>query len=184
MALLPFVPSTGIILNEAQAVALGDAEDSTGDTIDFLIMALALAGYGVVSGCQVTAQASPDMTVAVSEGIVQAGAQQVHVPGGSTVAFSANATFKKYAFVEINPTVAVASQIQRNSGSATASPIYPTPTVTGGVPSIVLAAIPIPANTTQITSSMIIDKRMPINSSYSTAGKLTLSNIDTTRYRP
>lgn len=176
------IPTSPLVPNEAVAVANGYISQADIDQYDWLIIQLGLAGYGVISGCVVTAQASPDMTVAVTEGFVRAGAQQVYVPAQSSAAFSSSggAGTTKYAFVEIDPTKNPGSRVVRNVGTAATSPIFPPP----GSGNVVLTAITIPQGVTSIAAGQLVTKRVLLDAGYSTAAKVSLSSFDSTRSRP
>lgn len=162
------------IPNEASASFPGQADI---DSIDFRILQQGVQGWGVISGCQVTQSGSGDMTVTVDPGLIQVGAQQVHVVGGVSAAFASHATLEKYALVEIHGTLGT---IIRNAGTAAAAPVFPAPTTTN----VVIAALWIPHAATSIVTTQIVDKRMFLGTGLSTGAKTALSRIDTTRMRP
>lgn len=113
-----------------------------------------LNGSSVISGCAVTAQGSPNMTVAVASGVVEIGSTRVTITGGNTGTISADSTYDKWVLVELTS----GNTIALNVGStSTLFPIMPAPT-TGR---IVIAGIYVPANTTSITNSLIRDMRVP-----------------------
>lgn len=127
---------------------------------DLNIVTLGSGLTGVVSGCAVTAQGSPDMTVAVAAGVVLvAGAVKAVTSGNVTIA-AADATNPRIDVVVADSTGAK----QRRGGTAAASPRPPT--LTSG--DVALAMVYVPANDTAINSNQIIDKRVPLPTVYAT----------------
>ncbi len=137
------------IPNEASAFNQNQAEI---DSEDIDILVAGIGGDGVVSGCAVTAQGSPDMTVAVASGVVKVGSTVVTVTSGNVTITTADSTNPRIDLITVN-----------NSGTKTATagtpasqPVYP------AVPanSVVLAAVYVPASDTTIASDQITDKRV------------------------
>ena len=77
------------IPNEADAFHQNQAEV---DKVDIDILVAGQGGDGVVSGCAVTAQGSPDMTVAVAGGVVKIGTTVVAVTSGNVTIGTADST--------------------------------------------------------------------------------------------
>jgi hypothetical protein len=138
--------------NEAAATHPEQAEVHEAD---WLILAAGLNGYGVVSGCAVTAQGSPDMTVAVAAGTALVGSSLVTVAGGN-VTITADGSNPRYVLIEVDSAGAKTA----NAGTAAANPAKPTPTST----KTVLAEVYVPAADTAIASGQIIDKRVLLGS--------------------
>jgi hypothetical protein len=119
---------------------------------DIAILVAGLAGVGPVSGCGVTAQGSPDMTVAIAAGTIRiASGALVTVSSGNGTISTADAT---------NPRIDLVSASDSGTktvtaGTAAASPKPP------DLPSghIALAMVYVPANDTTIASNQITDKR-------------------------
>jgi hypothetical protein len=113
-----------------------------------------MAGTGVLSGCEVTAQGSPDMTVAVAAGYIQAtpGAAPVAVTSGNATITAADATNPRIDLV----TASAAGVKTVTNGTAAASPKPP------ALPSghVALAMIYVAANDTAINTGEITDKRV------------------------
>lgn len=119
---------------------------------DFATLVAGDAATGVVSGGAVTAQGTPDMTVAVAAGTVSVAGVDVTVAGGNvtiTAADSSNARFDLIVSDNVGALSAVA-------GSPIIDPVLP------AIPanSVVLATVYVPANDTAINSNQIIDKRV------------------------
>lgn len=119
---------------------------------DIAILVAGVAGVGPVSGCGVTAQGSPDMTVAIAAGTIRiASGALVTVSSGNGTISTADAT---------NPRIDLVSASDSGTktvtaGTAAASPKPP------DLPSghIALAMVYVPANDTTIASNQITDKR-------------------------
>src|SRR5262245_56819024 len=83
------------------------AEDGTQaqiDSRDFDTIIAAFSGTGVVSGCAVTAQGTPHMTVAVAAGTVAVAGTQVAVTGGNVTITAANATNPRFDLICVDNT--------------------------------------------------------------------------------
>lgn len=119
---------------------------------DIDALAAAYAGTGVLSGCSVTAQGSPDMTVAVASGEVTVAGARALVSAGNVTVTNAHATLNRLDLVVVD--AAGAKSVV--AGTAAASPIYP------AVPasSVVLAGVYVPAADTDIDANQIVDKRV------------------------
>lgn len=137
------------IPNEAAAAFADQAEV---DAVDVDILVAGYAGTGVISGCAVTAQAVPDMSVAVASGEVSIAGTQVAVAAGSVVVGAADATNGRFDLVVVDN----AGTKSVVAGAAGTNPAFP------AIPanSVVLAAIYIPATDTAINSNQITDKRV------------------------
>jgi hypothetical protein len=129
------------------------------DAGDLAIMAGGSALTGVVSGCAVTPQASPNMTAAVAAGVVRYGGRRVTVTGGNVTVTAADATNPRHDLVTVDTTGALAvvagtpAQI-----TATSEPVYPAIPVSR----VVLASVYVPANKTTVDAGMITDKRVAV----------------------
>lgn len=139
------------IPNEADAFNVNQAEP---DSIDFSILADGIQGDGVLSGCAVTAQGSPDMTVAVAAGTIRIGTVIVAVGSGNVTIGTADATNPRFDLITVNNSGTKAC----TAGTAAAQPVYP------AIPanSCVLAAVYIPATDTTIATNQITDKRTTV----------------------
>jgi hypothetical protein len=122
---------------------------------DVAILAAGLNGVGVVSGGGVTAQGSPDMTVAIAAGTIRiASGAQVAVTSGNGTISAADATNPRIDLVSASD----AGTKTVTAGTAAASPKPP------ALPSghVALAMVYVPANDTTIASDQITDKRVVI----------------------
>jgi Microcystin-dependent protein len=122
------------------------------DSRDFsAIIAAAFSGTGVVSGCAVSAQASPNMTVAVAAGQVAVAGAVAAVTGGNVTIVAANVTNPRFDLIVVNNT-GVKSAV---AGAPAAAPVFPDP-----AGQAVLAAVFVGANVSTITNAAITDKRL------------------------
>ena len=150
------------IPNHADANSPFQAEP---DSVDFDILAAGYSGSGVISGCAVTAQGSPNMTVAVASGVVSVAGVRASVTGANATIGTADGTNPRFDMITINSSGAIAT----TAGTAAAVPELPNiPSV-----SIVLALIFVPASDTTIATVQITDKRVFI----SNGGSGVLDNI-------
>lgn len=149
------------IPNEADAAFADMAEV---DSVDLAILVAGLQGVGVISGCAVTAQGSPDMTVAVAAGVVSIGGALVTVAGGN-VTVAADGSNPRFTLIVVDNT-ATKSAV---AGTASSNPVFP------AIPanSVVLAAVYIPAADTAIASNQILDKRVLV-----AAGQANTYSVD------
>jgi hypothetical protein len=123
---------------------------------DLKILAQGINGEGVIGGCAVTAQGSPDMTLAVAAGTVIVAGVPVAVTAGNVTITTADGSNPRIDLVVVNN----AGTKSVTAGTAAASPKAP------DVPasSVCLAMVYVPANDTAIASNQITDKRcvMPL----------------------
>lgn len=143
------------IPNEADAAF---ADQSEPDKVDLDILVAALAGDGVISGCQVTAQGSPDMSVHVAAGTVTIGGATAAVTADDLSVTAADATNPRFDLVAADDTGALAMV----DGTADPNPVFP------AVPadSVILASVYVPATDTDVDSNQIVDKRAIVRSPY------------------
>lgn len=139
------------IPNEAAAAFADQAEV---DAVDIEILVAGYSGTGVVSGCEVTAQATPDMTVAVAAGTIVVGGAKAAVAAGNLVIGAADATNARFDLIVVN-NAGVKAVV---AGAAGTNPTFP------AVPasSVVLAAVYVPAADAAINANQIVDKRVPV----------------------
>ena len=140
------------ILNEADAF---NANQSEPDRVDFQILEMGANGQGVISGCAVSAQGSPDMTVAVAIGLIRVGTLTPltqYVPSGNVTITAAHSTLPRIDLIVVD-NVGNKSAV---AGTAAAEPACP------NIPanSIVLAMVYVPAADTTIAANQITDKRI------------------------
>lgn len=140
-----------LIPNVADAAFPDQAEP---DSADFQIMAAGSGGTGVVSGCAVTPQGSPDMTVAVASGVIAVAGARASVSSGNVTITAANATYGRFDLV-VSAADGTKSAV---AGTASSNPVFP------AIPasSVVLAAVYVPAGDTAIGATQIVDKRVVI----------------------
>lgn len=131
--------------------AIADNKQAQVDAVDVAILVDALNCTGVVSGCAVSAQGSPDMTVAVAAGVVQSGGVELAVTAGNVTIAAADGTNPRFDLIVADS----AGAKQRRGGTAAAAPVFPTPTAGD----VVLAAVYVPASDTTIATNQIVDKR-------------------------
>lgn len=133
----------------------GVSPQAAPDKVDVDILVAGYAGTGVVTGCAVTAQGSPDMTLAVAVGTVAVAGVQVAVSAGNVTITTAHATNPRFDLVVVNSS----GTKSVTAGTAAASPAFPS--IPGS--SLVLAAVYVPANDTAIGSTQIVDKRVVLD---------------------
>lgn len=136
---------------------LGDAgfpDQAEPDAQDFRIVTDASGLYGVVGGCAVTAQGSPDMTVAVAAGTVMVAGVLTTVSSGNVTISAADGTNPRFDLIVADST----GTKQRRGGTAAANPVFPAPSAGD----VVLAAVYIPASDTTVNTNQITDKRVTV----------------------
>ena len=129
------------------------------DVVDFHILAGGYDRTGVVTGCAVTAQGSPDMTVAVAAGTVLVKGIQAIVASGNVTIGAADGSNPRFDLVVANS----AGTKSAIAGTASANPVFPTAGLLDADDRIqyaVLAAVYVPANDAAINSDQIVDKRI------------------------
>jgi hypothetical protein len=160
---LPFVP------NYADAVYGAQSEVDSGD---FEILLDGLEGNGVVSGCSVSAQGTPNMTVSVSSGTVRISGSEVAVTSGNVTVTTADASLPRFDLIVVNSS-GVKSTV---AGTASATPAFP------AIPSnsVVLAAVYLPPAATSVASNQITDKRATVMPNATTSAKGVVQLTDST----
>ena len=129
------------------------------DSFDLSIIAAGSARTGIVSGCAVTAQGSPDMTLAVAAGIHMVKGIASNVAAGNVTITAAHATLDRYDLV-LADNAGTKSVL---AGTPAANPVFPTAGMLdadGNLALDVFAAVRVPAAATSIVASNIIDKRV------------------------
>jgi len=161
---------TFTIPNAADAEHVSQAQVDTRDFAD--ILAAAATYTGVLSGCSVTAQGTPDMTVAVAAGtVVVAGTAAAVAAGNVTITANAsgNPRFDLICVDSAGAKSAVA-------GTPAASPVFPDP-----AGKVVLAAVRVPSGIASINAAKIVDKRV-MNTltklNFGTAGDVNLYRVN------
>jgi hypothetical protein len=158
------------IPNEADAPY---ADQSEIDHVDIQSMERVAAGYVVFSGGVVTAQGTPDGTVAVSSGTARMNGSSKTITGGNvsvitgsanpdgTTAAAGDSTLARFSLVTLNASSqlgvihgSLAALSPNNDGSYLA--VFPSVSSTV----LVLAAVFVPPNTSTVSSSQIQDKRI------------------------
>jgi hypothetical protein len=125
------------------------------DRVDIDILAAAVGGKdGVRSGCAVTAQGTPDMTVTVASGTIVVGFVEVAVGSGNVTIPAAHGTLPRFDLIAVNNS-GVKSVVQ---GTAAATPVFPAIPAT----SVIVAAVYVPAADTAIQTIQIVDKRVTV----------------------
>lgn len=120
------------------------------DAVDVDILVAGIAGDGVVSGCAVADQTSGDLDVVVDAGTIAIGGDRVAVAGGA-LSLSPAESNPRFDLIVAHDD----GSISAVTGTGHAEPVFP------GVPSgaVALAAVYVPAETSEITPDMIVDKR-------------------------
>lgn len=146
------------------------------DSGDFVTLVKALAQTGVVSGCQVTEDASPGMEVAVSEGEVVIEGESYDIAPAVVPLVAAHVTNPRFDLIVAEPTGVDVITGLAASPAAAPGPVFPL------VPdeAVLLAAVFVPAGETAILSANIVDKRvMLLNDHVKTAGAQIIAGIKT-----
>lgn len=122
---------------------------------DMRILRDGLAGVGVVSGCAVTAQGSPDMTVAIAAGTIRiASGALVAVSGGNGTIGAADGSNPRIDLISASN----AGVKTVTAGTAAASP--KPPDLPAG--NVALAYVLVPTSDTTISTGQIVDKRVVV----------------------
>lgn len=121
------------------------------EDLDILVAGIQRIDF-VVFGCAVTAQGSPDMTVAVAKGGVISNGTLFAVTAGNATITAADATNPRIDLVVVNSSGTKAVR----AGTPAAAPKPPVRTAND----VVLAMVYVPANDTTISTNQITDKRI------------------------
>lgn len=140
-----------MIPNSGQATYGPQAEPDSGD---FQLLALAASSTGLLVGCAVTAQATPNMTVAVAGGLISVNGGAVAVTAGNVTITTADATNPRIDLIAASSSGALSAI----AGVAATHPVYPTIPVG----SVILASVYVPNAATTITTTQILDRRIPM----------------------
>lgn len=120
---------------------------------DIEILVAALDGLDcVLSGCAVTAQGSPDMTVAVAKGAVLSNGTMFAVAAGNVTVTAADGSNPRIDLIVVNSSGTKACR----AGTPAASPKPPARTAND----VVIAQVYVPAAATTITTARITDRRV------------------------
>ena len=137
------------IPNQADA---GTSSQSEIDAQDIAILVAAYNGSGVVTGGAVTAQGTPDMTVAVAAGTVMIAGTHYAISAGNATIATADSSNPRFDLISINTSGALVV----TAGTAASNPVFPAlPSTTA-----TLAAVHVPAGDTAIATAQITDKRV------------------------
>jgi hypothetical protein len=124
-----------------------------------------IKGYGIVSGCIVTAQGTPDMTVAVASGVVVANGTTVSVTGTNKTVVHDDTNPRKY-IISVNSSGTVTATAGTAAVATPAASVgpYTSVPIPPDVPAneVLLAEIWVEANATEIHSDDITDRRINV----------------------
>jgi hypothetical protein len=123
------------------------------DSKDLDIVTAAFLRTFVLTGCLVSEQSTPDMTVKVASGTVRINATLVVTPGAGVLAIGASdPVLGRFDFV----TVDLSGVCAIVAGTAAAVPVFP------AIPAsrVVLAAVYVPPSAITVLAATIIDKRI------------------------
>lgn len=139
---------------DEQELGAGDEQRATFFQTDVNALVAGIAGDGVVLGCEVTAQGSPNNTVAVAAGAVKVGTTYAVVAAGNVTMPAADGSNPRWVLITADTAGAKAA----TAGTAAAEPVLP------DIPanSVTLAAIWWPASDTTVAAGQITDKRVMI----------------------
>lgn len=141
---------------------------------DFDILAAGYKLTGVASGCAVTAQVSPNMTVAVASGRVLVTGALATVAGGN-VTITANSSGQPRLDLIV---VSAAGTVTAVAGTPAAAPALPALPAS----SVALAAVYVDTGATAITTNELVDKRveLPPSDVYGFIDRISLGAGDLT----
>lgn len=148
---MPFIP------NYADAGYSAQAEV---DSVDFEIVLDGIEGYGVLSGCAVSAKSPETTAVAVASGSVKLGSSTVTVTAQDVSVPTGDATYPRFDLIYVD-----ASGPARRAGTPSASPVFPSIPAT----SAILAAVYVPAGDSAVGTNQITDKRVTVPATATTA---------------
>lgn len=138
------IPDKGEGLNDIQSILFQEY-------LDVLVAGIGSTAY-VKTGCAVTAQGTPNMTVAIAAGTVSSGGVSYTVTAGNGTITAADATNPRLDLVVITSAGAIAIR----TGAASLNP-KPAARVTND---IVLAVVFVPAASTVVAANQITDLRV------------------------
>lgn len=146
------------------ASVAGFPDQAEPDSVDIDILTAGHVGSGVISGCAVTAQGSPDMTVAVAVGTVMVADVPAAASAGNVTITAAHGSLPRKDIIVVSN----AGVKSCTAGTAAAQPLKP------AIPasSVVLAEVYVPAADTAINANQITDKRVFITIPVLTVGAL------------
>lgn len=139
---------------------------------DIAGLVASLAADGVLSGCGVTAQGSPDTTLAVAAGLIRIQGFFCYVTAANVTGFTGDGSNPRIDLVVVDYNGVLA----RTAGTAAAQPVAP------AIPanSICLALVYVPTSDTAIGSNQIIDKRVLVPDFFDYADEFLSSNLSAT----
>lgn len=134
------------------------ADQAEPDKVDLDILSAGHDRTGVISGCAVTAQAIPDLTVAVAAGVVAVAGTRATVSAGNVTVIAADLTNPRFDLIAVDN----AGTKSRVGGTAAANPVFP------AIPanSVILAAVYVPALDVTIGANQITDKRVMLRDTH------------------
>ncbi len=140
------------IPNQADAMVPAQAAVDKVD-IDMLVSGFVGSGVMTAADCEVTAQVSPNMTVAVAAGTMTVyGTAGVTVSAGNVTITTADATYPRFDLILVDSS-GVKTAL---AGTPAANPVFPAVTFT----KVCIAVVYVAAGATSIVSGAIIDKRL------------------------
>ena len=137
------------IPNSSDAEHVSQAQPDSRDFSGILVPAF--QGTGIITGCAVTAQGAPNMTVAVAAGSIAIAGTSVAVTGGNVAITAADATNARFDLICVDNTGAKSAV----AGIPAAAPVFPDP-----AGKVVLAAVRVPSGAASINAAKITDKRV------------------------
>lgn len=139
------------IPNEADA---GAADQAKLFSQHFGILIPAHRANGVLNGCAVSAQGTPDLTVAVAAGLALVDRREVEVAADDVTITAADGTNPRFDLIVVDAAGALAA----TAGTAAASPVPPSP----AADEVALALVYVAANDTDIDTADIADVRVNV----------------------
>jgi hypothetical protein len=138
--------------------ALASVKQAETDEKDWEIMREGFNASGVISGCAVTAQGSPNMTVAVSSGVIVYQGTVVTVASDASVTILSAEGTPRFDLIMVDTATGniVDPVAFDGKGTASADPVFPLPPANR----VVIAAVYVGAGDTDIDADQIVDKRV------------------------
>lgn len=148
MAAISYIPNKGDGQSDLQSHVF---------SLDFEVQKAAELGIdGIISGCELTQQGTPDMTVAVATGVVVSNGKMYTVTAGNATIGTADGTNPRVDLVVVNSSGSIAVR----AGTAAAFPLPPARTAND----VVLGYVYVPASDTTITDDQITRGRLALTS--------------------
>ncbi len=174
----------GFIIPNETGSTLENVRQAQPDQKDIEILLMGTITTGVVSGCVVTEQTVPDMTVRVAVGVARwKGLENITVAADTSVTIeAADGTNPRFDYIMIDQTTGniINPSAGDGKGTASANPVFP------AIPAdrIIIAVVHVTENETAIENKHIVDKRVliPTNLPLAIVEKQTETGLGTSTF--